>query len=169
MIQTGYGKMAIEEYTPGKFRSVRVGESKTRAAGERSARTPSGLRGNRNHAEATTRTLHNGSSPPDDYDSKLEAARATYLGYLLLAKDIRLVRHHPFTVPLTNSRTYTPDFLVWWEDGRITVEEVKGSVESKNARDSITRLHVAASMFPMFRWHLVLRIRGVWEERLIHA
>ena len=41
--------------------TVKGGKSKTCAAGERSACTPSGLR--RNHAEATTRTRQDGPSP----------------------------------------------------------------------------------------------------------
>lgn len=106
-------------------------------------------------------------SSSDEYDSKLEAARGTYLGYLLLAKDIQKVVHHPFQIDI-GGRLYTPDYLVWWADGRITIEEVKGSLKSKNARDSITRLHVAAALFPMFTWYLILRVgRTRWTERLI--
>lgn len=173
-MQTGYGKMAIEEYAPGKVRMVGSGESKTRAAGERSeAHRPDCKRKPKEagkNAEATTRTLQTGSSPVKDaYDSKLEAARATYLGYLQLAKDIKKVVHHPFSVPIAGARDYTPDFLIEWADGRIQVEEVKGSLKQKNVRDSITRLHVAATKLPMFDWRLTMRIKGQWEERIIQT
>ncbi len=169
MIQTGYGKMAIEEYTPGKFRSVR-GSVGGHATGTTSApstrRSPDKPKG-----EAGLTVAGAGSSPApspiDRYDSKLEAARATYLGYLLLAKDIRRVVHHPFTVQLSEHRTYTPDYLIEWLDGRIQVEEVKGSTKQKNARDSITRLHLAAAKLPMFDWRLTRRVRGQWDEKKV--
>lgn len=171
-MQTGYGKMAIEEYAPGKVRMVGSGESKTRAAGERSeVHRPDCKRKPKeagNNAETATRTLQTGSSPVnDEYDSKLEAARAHYLGMLKLAGDVRAFIHHPFPIQLTPKRKYRPDFLVWWADGRITVEETKGSLKQKNCRDSITRLHVAAAMFPMFTWMLVMQVRGQWEERRV--
>lgn len=104
-------------------------------------------------------------SPTHAYDSKLEEARHRYLGMLQLAKDVRRVVHHPFVVPLSEKRSYTPDFLIEWADGRIQVEEVKGSLKQKNARDSITRLHVAAAKLPMFDWRLTRRMKGEWEER----
>lgn len=106
-------------------------------------------------------------APIDAYDSKLEQARATYLGYLLLAKDLTRVVHHPFSVELAPKRWYTPDFLIEFPDGRLQVEEIKGHLKQKNARDSITRLHLAAAKLPMFDWRLTMRIRGQWEERCI--
>jgi hypothetical protein len=75
--------------------------------------------------------------------------------------------HHPFTVLLSTKREYTPDFLIEYPDGRIQVEEVKGNIKQKNARDSITRLHLAAAKLPMFDWRLTMRIRGQWEEKCI--
>lgn len=52
--------------------TARIAESETQAAGERSADPPSGLRGNRNHAAATTRTLQDGSAPQpvEPYDER---------------------------------------------------------------------------------------------------
>ena len=69
--------------------------------------------------------------------------------------------------PSADKRTYTPDNLLEWADGRIQVEEIKGHIKMKNTR-GITRLHVAATLLPMFDWRLTLCDRyGVWEERRI--
>lgn len=102
----------------------------------------------------------------EGYDSKLEQTRARELGFALLAGEIRAWRYHPFTVPIGVQRTYTPDFLVVALDGAITLEEIKGSLKAKNGRDSVTRLHAAAALLPMFRWELWIqkgRARGGWD------
>lgn len=165
-MQTQYGKLPIAiDPATGRAKVVRSGVERHahERTGPPSPRVVLGHR--RRHQSDASEKL--ASSPADAYDSKLEAARGTYLGYLLLAKDIQKVVHHPFTIDI-GGRLYTPDYLVWWADGRITIEEVKGSVKSKNARDSITRLHVAAALFPMFTWYLILRVgRTRWTERLI--
>jgi hypothetical protein len=106
-------------------------------------------------------------APIDAYDSKLEAARHRYWGYLLLAGDIRTVIYHPFTIHLTPELDYTPDFFVCFHDGRIQVEEVKGHLEMKNVRDSVTRLKMAADRFPMWTWLLTTGPRTQWTERHI--
>lgn len=106
-------------------------------------------------------------SAEERFDSKLEVSRSQYLGMLVLAKDVRMVIHHPFTVQLSEKRSYTPDFFIWWTDGRLQVEEVKGSTKQKNARDSITRLHLAAAKLPMFDWRLTRRVRGQWDEKKV--
>lgn len=169
MMPTGYGKMAIEEYAPGKVRLVQGGVVRTREA--KQVRISRITNISAEEMPARLARLAGPTSPApapiDEYDSKLEAARATYWGYLLLAKDIKRVVHHPFTVRLSEQRTYTPDFLVEWLDGRLQVEEVKGSRKQKNARDSITRLHLAAAKLPMFDWRLTDRIRGQWHEHRI--
>lgn len=164
-MKTQYGDMPlIIDPVSGHAKMVRGGVERhaRERAGPPSQRAAIGHRG-RHKSDAGKPA----PSPIDAYDSKLEAARATYLGYLLLAKDILKVIHHPFHIDIGEERAYTPDFLVWWADGRITVEEVKGSVRSKNARDSITRLHVATKLFPMFTWYLVMRPKGQWEEKCI--
>lgn len=97
------------------------------------------------------------------FDSKLEALRDRHLRMLILAGEIKRVIYHPFTVHIGPRRTYTPDFLVEYVDGRIVIEEVKGDLRQKNARDSVTRLHVAAGLLPMFGWRLV--VGAEMEER----
>lgn len=51
-------------------------------------------------------------------------------------------------------RAYTPDWCVRRRDGSIAFVEVKGSRQAKNARDGITRLRVAADLWPEFDWGL---------------
>lgn len=169
-MQTQYGKLPIVvDPTTGRAKMVR-GSVDGHATGTKSA--PSTRRYlDKPKGEASLTVAGAGSSPAsspiDAYDSKLEAARATYLGYLMLAGDIKRVIHHPFTTDLAVELEYTPDFMIWWKDGRIQVEEVKGHLKQKNARDSMSRLKMAASKFPMFEWFLTMRIRGQWEERPI--
>lgn len=102
---------------------------------------------------------------PDEYDSSLEAARARHLQALQDAGEVKRWRYHPFRVKIAKDKWYEVDFAVEYMDGTIWSEEVKGSVLAKNARDSITRLHVAATNLPMFRWRLVTRPDGSWEEK----
>lgn len=109
----------------------------------------------------------------DPFDSKLEGVRANYLYKLQLAGDVKQYVYHPFKITIARiyvkgkpkTMYYEPDFLTWWRDGRIVIEEIKGSLDQKNARDSITRFHVASGLLPMFQWQLVTRRRGQWEVK----
>jgi hypothetical protein len=101
---------------------------------------------------------------PDEFDSALEAARARHLQALKDAGEIKRWAYHPFRVKIAKDKWYEIDFIAEYTDGSIWAEEVKGSVLARNARDSITRLHVAATNLPMFRWRLVTRPDGSWEE-----
>lgn len=146
---TNYGALPIEvDLTTGRARMVRAGVPRR----IRVAEPPE-------PAEAPARR--------SVYDSALEAARARYLGLLSLDGEVRQVCHHLFHVELAPGTVYTPDFLVWRGDGSITIEEVKGSLKMQNARDSVTRLKVAAGLLPMFRWVLVTRVGRLWKERVI--
>lgn len=102
-------------------------------------------------------------SSEDGFDSKLEALRHRHLSMLVLAGEVKRFKYHAFSVLIGPGKKYTPDFLVEYADGRIVIEEVKGSLKMKNARDSITRLHVAAGLLPMFGWRVVLG--DAMEER----
>ena len=76
-------------------------------------------------------------------------------------------RYHPIRVRLARNCTYEPDFGVWDKDGLLTLCEVKGSWLAKNARDSRTRLIIAASMFHRWAWLAVTRESGIWRfERM---
>lgn len=125
------------------------------------------------HSSVAGERSHNGQvagsnpAPAPTYDSKLEARYAQYLDVLVFCKEIKGYKYHPFTVKLAPKRTYTPDFAIQSNDGQVTIVELKGSIRMKNARDSITRLHVAAANLPMFQWKLVERVKGQWKETTI--
>jgi len=57
------------------------------------------------------------------------------------------------------------DFLVWQNDGTLTMIEVKG--RSLNLRDGITRYKIAREKFPCFAWKIVKRKGHGWEEIII--
>ena len=72
--------------------------------------------------------------------------------------------YEPFSLWLPGHVRYTPDFLLQDKDGIIHVVEIKGW--SPNLRDGMTRLKVAAAVFPCFEWQLVSRERnGEWTVR----
>lgn len=99
------------------------------------------------------------------FDSQLEADRANYLFGLQLGEMIVRYVHHPFSVEIGPGRWYTPDFLVEWIDGAVTIEEIKGSLKQKNARDGETRFLAAAGKLPMFEWQLITRVERQWIVR----
>lgn len=102
-----------------------------------------------------------------EFDSKLELQFAGYLDILEKAGKIDEWRYHPIRVRLASNCTYEPDFGVWDEDMALTLYEVKGSWKAKNARDSRTRLIIAASMFQWWQWEAVTRDGGMWRfERM---
>lgn len=96
------------------------------------------------------------------FDSQLEADRANYLFGLQLGEMIVRYVHHPFSVEIGPGRWYTPDFLVEWIGGAITIEEIKGSLKQKNARDGETRFLAASGKLPMFEWQLITRVKRQW-------
>lgn len=108
------------------------------------------------------------SSP---YKSKWEAAYASKLELEKLAGYIKDFKYEPFSLWLPGKIRYKPDFLVWREQEtdpphvyswlEIEVIEVKGW--SKNRRDGMTRLKMAAAMFPCFVWRLVYRQGNGWN------
>lgn len=104
-------------------------------------------------------------APP--FDSQLEADRANCLYGLQLAGEVRQYIYHPLPFPIGTNMIYTPDFMVWWADYSITIEEIKGSAKMKNARDGITRLKVAACLYPMHHWQLITRAGREWRIRRI--
>jgi len=69
--------------------------------------------------------------------------------------------YEPMSFHLPGKIRFTPDFLVLNGNG-LTFYEVKGY--SPNRRDGITRLKMAAALFPCFTWVLVTREKGAWNE-----
>lgn len=110
-----------------------------------------------------------GLQAPSPYRSKWEAA---YVSKLELEKRAGLIVNYwyePFSLWLPGKVRYKPDFLVQYFPTGHTVNrpgfvttleliEVKGW--SKNRRDGITRLKIAAALFPCFVWRMVYRTKG---------
>lgn len=109
------------------------------------------------------------------YRSKLEFAYSQYLDALVHAGEIVRWQYEPMTLHLGGGVKYKPDFVCWMPPvkgsgsmaGRwIQIREVKGSW-IKNRRDGITRLKLAAVLFPYFGFLLVSRSAGQWEHRAL--
>jgi hypothetical protein len=103
-----------------------------------------------------------------EFDSKLELEYATHLELLAKAGEIEEWLYHPIRVRLAKNCTYEPDFGVWREGNHLTLYEVKGSWLAKNARDSRTRLLIAASMYLRWRWVAVLKDTGRWAYEVMN-
>ena len=69
--------------------------------------------------------------------------------------------HEPFSLWLPGKVRYKPDFMIEYQpgEGSLEIVEVKGCW-IKNRRDGMTRLKVAAALFPCFVWRLVYRTNG---------
>ncbi|MBW2560008.1 MAG: hypothetical protein JRE40_04025 [Deltaproteobacteria bacterium] len=105
----------------------------------------------------------------EEFDSKLELEFAWELERRRLAHMIDEWRYHPMRFRIAKNANYTPDFLTR-VGSRFTIFEVKGSWDSKNARDSRTRLQVAAYMYQWHTWIGVTRSRHKeWVYETIHA
>ena len=74
--------------------------------------------------------------------------------------------YEPFSIWLPGKVRYKPDFLVQYPLGMersLQIVEVKGW--SRNKRDGMTRLRIAAALFPCFEWTLAYKVKGGgWME-----
>lgn len=108
----------------------------------------------------------------EEFDSKLELDFAWELERRRLAGKIAEWRFHPMRFRLAPSVTYTPDFCTKARSDSLELSffEVKGSWKAKNARDSRTRLQIAAYQFQWFDWYAVTRNpHDGWVFETIHA
>jgi hypothetical protein len=109
------------------------------------------------------------ASAPSPYRSKWEAA---YAANLELAKQAGVIKqwwYEPFSIWLPGKVRYKPDFLVQYPLGMersLQIVEVKGW--SRNRRDGLTRLKIAAALFPCFTWTLAYKVKGGgWMEETL--
>lgn len=92
---------------------------------------------------------------------------ATESGYALelearkLAGEIRWYAFEPFKLRLADRTTYTPDFILWMQDGSMQAHEVKGFWRD----DARVKFKVAREMFRMFRFFAVTKHKGKYEVR----
>lgn len=108
-------------------------------------------------------------SPKKQFDSKWEE---TYCNELVLRKHAGLIRnywYHPFSLWLPGKVRYKPDFMIQWPYGmerKLQIVEIKSgwTRNGREDRDGITRLKIAAALFPCFAWVKVSRYKGGWHE-----
>ena len=102
------------------------------------------------------------------YKSKGEYIYAVRLDLELRAGVIKAWWYEPFSLWLPGKVRYKPDFMIQYPDGlerKLEIVEVKGW--SKNRRDGMTRLKIAAALFPCFALKLATRSNGGWDETYI--
>lgn len=93
-------------------------------------------------------------APSPSYDSKWEERFAKQLEAEKLAGAIVRFWYHPFSMWLPGKVRYTPDFMIQHAHrDELEIVEIKGW--SRNIRDGMTRLKIAASIYPCYRWTLV--------------
>ena len=100
-------------------------------------------------------------TPSPKYRSKWDAAFANKLELEKRAGLIKAYWYEPFSLWLPGKVRYKPDYLIQYPDGleqRLEIVEIKGW--SRNLRDGMTRLKIAAALFPCFTWRLVRRTRN---------
>ena len=121
---------------------------------------------NRRGSDRASKNRDAGINPaPSPYKSKWEAAYASKLELEKQAGIIKAYWYEPFSLWLPGKVRYKPDFLIQYPDGleqRLEIKEIKGW--SRNRRDGITRLKIAAALFPCFRWTLVVKDKNGWDE-----
>jgi hypothetical protein len=106
-----------------------------------------------------------------EFDSNDEALLAVELEEWKRQGKIDDWRYHPIKVRLAVGCMYTPDFGALHSDtGHWALYEYKGSWKMKNARDSRTRLKIAAELYPWWMWYGVTKEKGVWQfEQISHV
>ena len=118
-----------------------------------------GSRGTGSRLPVPTSLRARSKSAPSPYRSKWEAAYASKLELEKRAGIVFQYWHEPFSIWLPGKIRYKPDFMVKHAgDPVMEIIEVKGW--SKNRRDGITRLKIAAALFPCFVWRMVYKTKG---------
>lgn len=106
---------------------------------------------------------------PKEHD-KWNYAYAQFLDLERHAGNLKFWWYEPFSLWLVRPNKeqkdqgvrHKVDFMIWGNDGALTMVEVKG--HSRNLRDGITRYKIARELFPCFQWKLVKRNGHGWEE-----
>ena len=104
--------------------------------------------------------------PPSDkprFKSKWEENYSQKLDLEKRAGIIKAYWYEPFSLWLPGKVRYKPDFLIEQPyipgmERHLEIVEVKGW--SRNRRDGITRLKIAASIYSCFIWRMVYRTKG---------
>lgn len=106
-------------------------------------------------------------SKKDTYKSATEAEYALRLEARRRAGEIRAWQYEERTFVVGIARSFTPDFRIVHLERCIEYVEIKNTRSAPNARDSITRLHTAAMLYPRYRFTLARRSGSEWTHRRI--
>lgn len=125
-------------------------------------------------------TAVSASTPITEYDSDAERRYAALLDVLVRTdarhwddSSVLLWLYHPMKFRVGANRWYTPDFGITVQNPMIyapefRLVEVKGSWDSKNARESRSKLEAAAMLYPWFQWEAaVVASAGLFEHEVI--
>lgn len=117
----------------------------------------------------------------EGFDSMLELDFACELDQWFRDGLITRWDYHPMRFRIAQSVNYTPDFFteapsfvrmtdfITREYAGLSIFEVKGSWNAKNARDARTKLEVAAYLYQWASWYAATRVDGIWKIETIHA
>lgn len=105
--------------------------------------------------------------------NKLEAAYEAYLDLLFRGGQIQGYRFEGIKLKLADNTFYTPDFLVFAEDGVVELHDTKGTTTKIRAggakekapwieEDAKLKMKVIAELYP-FRVFAVFKIASGWE------
>ena len=105
--------------------------------------------------------------------NKLEAAYEQHLGLLKRAGKIEDFKFEGIKLRLADNTFYTPDFLVFAEDGVVELHDTKGTTKKKRSdgskvakpwieEDAKIKLKVVAELYP-FRVLAVFKTADGWE------
>jgi len=93
------------------------------------------------------------------YRSQWELQYADFLEQQRHLREIEAWLFEPFNIRLAGNTYYTPDFLVVAKR-EFQIHEVKGRRRQKG----LVKFKVARELLPWFRWIMVTKIKGIWEE-----
>lgn len=94
--------------------------------------------------------------------NKLEKS---YSEFLTSRPDVVSWKYEPVKLKLRGRRWFLPDYEVVFEDGRHEFHECKAN--HRWYEKGIIKLNWAADMYPQFRFVLIKKVKGGWEEEII--
>jgi hypothetical protein len=98
----------------------------------------------------------------DRYRNKWEREYAGRLDQRKYLKEIRDYQYENVGFRLADKCFFYPDFFIAMST-HFEVHDVKGFMRD----DALVKLKIAKDMYPWFRWVIVKKVKGEWEEKEI--
>lgn len=102
--------------------------------------------------------------------NKTERLYAFDLDILQRAGEIKAWWFEPLKVRLARRTYYTPDFLIWQQDGSLEFVEIKGyrkrACDAPGEAKDAVRFKMARELVPWASWRMIERSEGEWREVL---